>query len=152
MIPGELAHSLHLLTARLDAAADDLLREEFGLSHSQLGFLMPLLEHAELDVTSLAAALTVSVPAVSKRVVWFTERDLVRSRSHPDGGRRVALALTTSGRRLAVRASTRLRTRLDQLVAGWPEARLEQLHALVVELSATVSSAEATSAARGRTA
>jgi DNA-binding MarR family transcriptional regulator len=152
VIPGELARSLHALTAQLDAAADDLVRQEFGLSHSQLGFLMPLLEHAELDITSLAAALNVSVPAVSKRVVWFTERDLVRSRSHPEGGRRVALALTPSGRRLAVRASTRLRSRLDELVADWPEGRLQQLHTLVTELSTTVSTASPANDARRRTA
>ena len=152
MAPGELAGALHRLTAQLDSAADDLLRDEFGLSHSQLGFLMPLLEHTELDVTSLAAALHVSVPAVSKRVTWFTERDLVRSGSHPDGGRRVSLRLTPSGRRLAVRASTRLRARLDELVGDWQQDRLELLHDLVADLSATVSAAPAADSARGRTA
>jgi DNA-binding MarR family transcriptional regulator len=138
VIAGELAQGLHALVSRLDAAADDLLRREFAISHSQLGFLMPLLDHRELDVTTLAAANRVSVPAVSKRVAWFTERGLISTRHPASGGRQVLLSLTPKGRRLATSASQRLRHRLDELVADWPDARRDLLRELVAELTDTI--------------
>ena len=134
-----LAGDLHALVGGLDAAAERLLQSEFGVTHSQLAFLMPLLQTTELDVSTLAAATGVSVPAVSKRVTWFTARGLVRARHPHDSAKRVVLSLTPKGRRLATAASTRLGQRLDELLAAWPIERRDLFHELVLEVTDLVA-------------
>jgi DNA-binding MarR family transcriptional regulator len=138
MTPIELAQSLHALVGELDSAAEELLQAEFGVTHSQLSFLMPLLSHGSLDVTSLAAVNRVSIPAVSKRIEWFVDRRLVRA-AHPQGdAKRVVLSLTPQGNRLAREASTRLANRLDDLLVSWPDSRRTVLHELVRDLTEAI--------------
>jgi DNA-binding MarR family transcriptional regulator len=131
----ELAQGLHALVGELDGAAEEVLHAEFGVTHSQLAFLMPLLHQGELDVSSLAASNRVSVAAVSKRIGWFVDRDLIRA-AHPTGdAKRVVLSLTPQGRRLAQGAASRLSSRLDELLADWPDDRRAAFHELVVEVT-----------------
>lgn len=134
----ELARALHALVGELDAAAEEVVRAEFGVTHSQLSFMMPLFIHGELDVTSLAAMNRVSVAAVSKRVGWFVGRDLIQA-EHPAGdAKRVVLTLTGEGRRLARTASARLTRGLDDLLVGWPEERRSVFMELVVDVTETI--------------
>jgi DNA-binding MarR family transcriptional regulator len=134
----ELAHALHALVGELDAAAEAVVQAEFGLTHSQLAFLMPLFTHGDLDVSSLAASNRVSIAAVSKRVGWFVDRGLINA-DHPEGdGKRVVLSLTSQGRRLAKSASERLASRLEDLLAGWPQQRREQFRELVLEATESI--------------
>ncbi len=134
----ELAQALHALVGELDAAAEELVQAEFGVTHSQLGFLMPLLREGDLDVSSLAASNRVSIPAVSKRIAWFVDRGLVRA-AHPSGdAKRVVLSLTPRGRRLAEDASARLASGLDDLLGSWPANRRRTFHELVLEVTGTL--------------
>jgi len=134
----ELTQSLHALMRELDAAAEDVLRTEFDLTHSQLAFLMPLLQHGELDVSSLAAANRVSNAAVSKRIAWFVDRGLIRA-GHPAGdAKRVVLTLTPRGRRVTTAASQRLASGLEHLLSGWPERKRLAFHQLVLEVTSTI--------------
>ena len=138
----ELAHALHALVGELDAAAEAVLEAEFGVTHSQLSFLMPLLGDGPLDVSSLAARNHVSTAAVSKRIEWFVERDLVRA-EHPVGdAKRVLLSLTPQGRRLALGASSRLASRLEEVLAPWPEKRRVLLLSLITEVTAAIRSTD----------
>ena len=134
----ELAQALHALVGELDAAAEAVVRDEFGLTHSQLAFLMPLFTRGDLDVSSLAASNRVSIAAVSKRVGWFVDRGLIDA-EHPEGdGKRVVLSLTPQGRRLAKAASARLASGLEDLLAGWPAQRREAFRELVLEATETI--------------
>ncbi len=134
----ELAEQLHSLVWELDNAAEELLRSEFGMSHSQLAFLMPLLHRSDLDVSSHAVAMGVTVPAVSKRTNWFVDRGLVASSRPPGDARRVVLNLTPAGRQLASEASAALAQRVDRLLAEWPESRRNSFGDMLCELTAAV--------------
>jgi DNA-binding MarR family transcriptional regulator len=138
MDEGSLAQSLHALVAALDIEAERLLTERFGLTHSQLAFLAPLLHAETLDVSSLATAVGVSVPAVSKRTTWFEERGLVQVDAVSAKGRRVLLSLTPKGRRLATAAIQALDDGLTSLFAGFPASRRDEFLALVLQLLDTV--------------
>jgi DNA-binding MarR family transcriptional regulator len=129
-----LAQSLHALVAALDLEAERLLTERFGITHSQLAFLAPLLQAEALDVSSLAAAMRVSVPAVSKRTAWFVERSLVQVDGASAKGRRVLLSLTPEGRRLASEAIAALDDGLTALLADFPASRRDEFFTLVLEL------------------
>ena len=132
------AQALHGLVEALDAAAEELLQADFGITHSQLAFLMPLLREGELDVSSLAARNRVTLAAVSKRISWFVDRGLVRA-GHPVGdAKRVVLTLTPKGRRLAGAASARLASGLDELLDEWPVARRDALLDLALDVTAIV--------------
>ncbi|MFA7324131.1 MAG: hypothetical protein WC005_07225 [Candidatus Nanopelagicales bacterium] len=134
----EFTQALHALVRELDDAAEEVLQGDFGITHSQLAFLMPLLSHGELDVSSLAAFKRVSIPAVSKRIKWFVDRSLIRA-VHPAGdAKRVILSLTPQGKRLATSASGRLASRLDELLATWPDDRRSVFHDLVLEVTWTI--------------
>ena len=134
----ELAQALHELVGQLDAAAEAVLQEEFGVTHSRLSFLMPLVRQGPLDVSSLAATNRVSTAAVSKRIGWFVERDLVRADNPAGDAKRVLLALTPQGRRLARAASGRLAGRLEDLLAPWPEERRVVFLQLVQEVTEAI--------------
>jgi DNA-binding MarR family transcriptional regulator len=96
---------------------------------------MPLLHHGALDVSALASSNEVSIPAVSKRVAWFTDRNLIRAARSPGDARRLVLSLTPKGRRLAQAAAARLSVRLDELLTDWPDERRDAFHELVVEVT-----------------
>lgn len=146
-----LAQSLHALVAALELEAERLLTARFGITHSQLGFLTPLLRAETLDISSLAAAMGVSVPAVSKRTRWFVDRGLVRADGASAGGRRVLLSLTPKGRRLAAAAIVALDEGLTALLAGFPESRREEFLTLTLELLDHVRAASAVASSTERT-
>jgi DNA-binding MarR family transcriptional regulator len=146
-----LAQSLHALVATLELEAERLLAARFGISHSQLGFLAPLLATKTLDVTSLAAAMRVSVPAVSKRTGWFVDRGLVVADTTSANGRRVLLSLTPKGRELAAAAMAALDEGLSALLAGFPDSRRAEFLTLTLELLDHVRSASAAVSSEERT-
>jgi DNA-binding MarR family transcriptional regulator len=92
---------LNALVKEMNNQADALLRTTFSITYSQFLFLQVLAEANQLDVTRLAEALGVTTPAVSKRLEWFTERQLVKTDQDPQNGKRVLVSLTPQGESLA---------------------------------------------------
>lgn len=89
--------TLHHLVDVLDAHADRLLRDRYGVTLSQYVFLATLADLDEPDVTTLAHCLRVTKAAVSKRVGSFVTAGWVRTAGDPHHGRRVVLRLTPAG-------------------------------------------------------
>lgn len=111
MVENRISFLLNDLVREMNGQADALLREEYGLTHSQFVFLLILLETKQLDVTRLAEALGVTKGAVSKRIGWFIERDLVSTFQSPGDAKRVLIALTPEGFKLAKSAGDYLEQR-----------------------------------------
>jgi DNA-binding MarR family transcriptional regulator len=118
----DLSRSLHRLTARLDRAADTILRLEAGVSHSRfLALYMVGSEGADTQ-RALAERLGVSEPSVSRMVRVLADGGWLQSVPDPAGGNRNRLRLTATGEQLVKRWGAELEERLAALLetAGVP--------------------------------
>jgi DNA-binding MarR family transcriptional regulator len=119
-----LSYEVHALTAKLDRAADRLLRERFGVSYRRF---LTLYMVGDLGVTTqrgLARQLDVTEPSVSRMIGVLRRAGLLRADSAPGAGNRRQVALTDEGRRLLDAGQALLTERLDRVVArsGIPHA------------------------------
>jgi DNA-binding MarR family transcriptional regulator len=117
-----LSRNLHKLTARLDRAADQLLRTEAGISYARfLALYMVGSEGADTQ-RALAARLGVSEPSVSRMVRVLSEGGWLETLPDPRGGNRNQLRLTAAGEALVHRWGGQLEERLAALLvaAGVP--------------------------------
>jgi DNA-binding MarR family transcriptional regulator len=118
----DLSRSLHRLTARLDRAADTILRVEAGVSYSRfLALYMVGSEGADTQ-RALAERLGVSEPSVSRMVRVLADGGWLQSVPDPAGGNRNRLRLTATGEQLVERWGAELERRLAALLesAGVP--------------------------------
>jgi DNA-binding MarR family transcriptional regulator len=74
----DLSRSLHALTARLDRAADTILRAEAGLSYSRFLALFMVRSLGADTQRALAERLGVSEPSVSRMTRVLAEQGLLR--------------------------------------------------------------------------
>jgi DNA-binding MarR family transcriptional regulator len=118
----DLSRSLHKLTARLDRAADAILRAEAGVSYSRfLALYMVGSEGADTQ-RALAERLGVSEPSVSRMVRVLADGGWLQTFPDPAGGNRKRLMLTATGEQLVKRWGAELERRLAALLetAGVP--------------------------------
>jgi DNA-binding MarR family transcriptional regulator len=145
----DLSRSLHALTARLDRAADTILRAEAGLSYSRfLALFMVRSLGADIQ-RALAERLGVSEPSVSRMTRVLAEQGLLRVVADPGGGNRRRLTLTPAGEQVVKRWGGDLEERFAALVdeAGVPYRRYaDDTERLLERLEAAEASGN-----RGRT-
>jgi DNA-binding MarR family transcriptional regulator len=118
----DLSRSLHRLTARLDRAADAILRVEADVSYSRfLALYMVGSEGADTQ-RALAERLGVSEPSVSRMVRVLADGGWLQTLPDPAGGNRNRLRLTARGEQLVQRWGAELEERLAALleIAGVP--------------------------------
>ncbi len=120
--------ALRNLTSELDGLADGILRREFGMTNSQFQFMATLQDLEGADVTTLARALSVSKAAVSKRVPWFVHRGLVTISRQAVGARRLELAVTPKGLKLADEAARALDAEFVDSSALFQGIDISRLH------------------------
>ena len=114
----ELSRTLHKLTARLDRAADTILRREAGVTYARfLALYMVGSEGADTQRV-LAERLGVSEPSVSRMVRVLAGSGWLETGPDPDGGNRKQLWLTPAGERLVKRWGAELEARLAAVVQG----------------------------------
>jgi DNA-binding MarR family transcriptional regulator len=112
----DLSRSLHTLTARLDRAADAILRAEAGLSYARFLALFMVGSLGADTQRLLAQRLGVSEPSVSRMTRVLAEDGLLEAAADPAGGNRRQLRLTPTGQQLVKRWGGRLEERLAALV------------------------------------
>jgi DNA-binding MarR family transcriptional regulator len=111
-----LSRALHKLTARLDRAGDQILRQEAGLSYSRfLALYMVGFEGADTQRV-LAERLGVTEPSVSRMARVLAQAGLLEAVADPAGGNRHRLRLSPSGRELVERWGGELERRFASLV------------------------------------
>jgi len=132
-----LSRALHKLTARLDRAADQILRAEAGLSYARfLALYMVGFEGADTQRV-LAERLGVTEPSVSRMTRVLAQAGLLEAVSDPAGGNRHRLSLSPSGQELVERSGGELERRFASLVqtSGVPyEVLLEHTKRLLDSL------------------
>jgi DNA-binding MarR family transcriptional regulator len=121
----DLSRSLHMLTVRLDRAADAMLRAEAGLSYPRFLALFMVGSGGADTQRALAERLGVTEPSVSRMTRVLAEAGLLEAVADPAGGNRRQLRLTPGGEQLVQRWGGQLEERLAALVgsAGVPYAR-----------------------------
>lgn len=113
-----LSFDLHTLTARLDRAADQILRAEHGLSYRRFRTLLSvqLLGETPSPVTQRAVAeeLGISEPSASRMTGVLVTAGLLEARPGEGNSRR--LSLTPDGEHLVDRCRSLLEKRFADLV------------------------------------
>ncbi|ETK31126.1 MarR family winged helix-turn-helix transcriptional regulator [Microbispora sp. ATCC PTA-5024] len=112
-----LSLNLHVLTARLDRAADRILRTEHNVSYSRFVALTMVGELGASTQRTLAEYLGVTEPSVSRMTAVLASDGLLDVQPDPVGGNRRRLSLTDEGKRLVATIQQSLEDRLAGLVA-----------------------------------
>ncbi|WHT15643.1 MarR family transcriptional regulator [Crossiella sp. CA-258035] len=112
-----LSFTLHVLTARLDRAADRLLRAEHNVSYRRFLALTLVKELGTPTQRALADTLGVTEPSVSRMTAVLAEDGLLDVQPDPAGGRRKLLSLTEEGDRLVTSVQRDFEKRFAKLVA-----------------------------------
>ncbi|WP_405151450.1 MarR family transcriptional regulator [Sphaerisporangium sp. NBC_01403] len=112
-----LSLNLHVLTARLDRAADRILRAEHNVSYSRFVALTLVGELGASTQRTLAEYLGVTEPSVSRMTAVLAADGLLDVQPDPAGGNRRRLSLTNEGKQLVASIQQGLEGRLAALVA-----------------------------------
>lgn len=111
----------------LNSTADRLLRANFELTYSQFLFLVTLMRQDKPTPSFLAECLGVSRAAVSQRLSWFQERNLVRVSRVSGNEKNLSLELTRKGELLATQSADFLEEEFRILFASGASVDLEKL-------------------------
>jgi DNA-binding MarR family transcriptional regulator len=111
-----LSLRLHTLTARLDRAADRILRAEQDLSYRRFLVLFMVDMLGTPTQRALAERLGVTEPSVSRMTSALAGTGLLEAHPDPAGGNRRQLRLTAIGRDLVRQCGELLEGRLAALV------------------------------------
>ena len=122
-----ITFTLNELVYVLNSTADRLLRANFELTYSQFLFLVTLMSQDKPTPSYLAECLGVSRAAVSQRLSWFQERNLVRVSRVSGNEKNLALELTRKGELLAIRSADFLEKEFRILFDQSAGVDLEQL-------------------------
>jgi DNA-binding MarR family transcriptional regulator len=112
----DLGRALHTLTARLDRAADRMLRAEQHVSYRRFLVLYMVGELGAANQRTLADWLGVTEPSVSRMIAALAKEGLIDAAPHAAGGNQRSLSLTPSGAQLVRRCGGLLVSRLAALV------------------------------------
>ncbi|SCX14841.1 MarR family winged helix-turn-helix transcriptional regulator [Candidatus Aquiluna sp. UB-MaderosW2red] len=135
MATNRITFTLNELVSVLNGAADRLLRANFSLTYSQFLFIVTLEGLGRSTAAHLAESLGVSRAAVSQRLTWFEQRNLIDI-SRPKGNHKnLSLALTDVGRSLAVSSADFLEKEFRTLFQGLPEVNLGELDSTLKKIT-----------------
>ncbi|MFV0316545.1 MAG: MarR family winged helix-turn-helix transcriptional regulator [Microthrixaceae bacterium] len=122
-----------IFQARIDAVLRDL---DLTFARYELLVLLDFSSSGALPLGKIGERLQVHPASVTNAVDRLEADDFVRRQPHPDDGRATLATLTTSGRRIARRA-TRLLNEQVFATTGLDTADLEQLFGLLRKLRHT---------------
>lgn len=118
---------LNDLVKEMNRQADGLLRKKYEITYSQFLFLVMIQSTENCDVTRLSNSLGVTRGAVSKRLHWFTDRDLVVTHRLENDDKRLMISLTPSGAALTKSASNFLERKFLKVISRIPKSNQSNL-------------------------
>ncbi len=127
MNSSRITFTLNELVYVLNSSADRHLRANFGLTYSQFLFLVTLMGQSKPTPSYLAECLGVSRAAVSQRLFWFEERDLVKISKLAGNDKKLSLSLTRKGEALATQSADFLEKKFRVLFDGAAFVDLDKL-------------------------
>jgi len=123
---------MNRLVNALNAAADHILREQFGLTFSQFQFLAVLEACGTISSRTFAERLGVSPAAVSRRLSWFEQRSLIHTGTLAHDRRTVTVTISEQGKELLSKTSRVLE---ESFREGFAELRSVDLDGLNATLN-----------------
>ena len=105
MNTSRITFTLNELVYVLNSTADRLLRSNFEITYSQFLFMVTLMSQTNPTPSYLAECLGVSRAAVSQRLSWFQERNLVKISKVSGNDKNLSLALTRKGETLTTQSA-----------------------------------------------
>lgn len=105
MNSSRITFTLNELVYVLNSTADKLLRANFEITYSQFLFMVTLMSQSNPTPSYLAECLGVSRAAVSQRLSWFQERNLVKISRVSGNDKNLSLALTRKGETLTTQSA-----------------------------------------------
>lgn len=123
-----IAVTLHQLVHEVDGFAEQILRDNYGISYSQYHFLAAASTMDGSDVTTLAECLGVSKAAVSKRLDGLAADGLISLGSDPAHARRVLVHLTPRAAALVVEATALLEREFSAALGELAPGDIAELH------------------------
>jgi DNA-binding MarR family transcriptional regulator len=105
MNTSRITFTLNELVYVLNSTADRLLRANFEITYSQFLFMVTLMSQTNPTPSYLAECLGVSRAAVSQRLSWFQERNLVKISKVSGNDKNLSLALTRKGETLTTQSA-----------------------------------------------
>ena len=105
MNTSRITFTLNELVYVLNSTADRLLRANFEITYSQFLFMVTLVSQTNPTPSYLAECLGVSRAAVSQRLSWFQERNLVKISKVSGNDKNLSLALTRKGETLTTQSA-----------------------------------------------
>jgi DNA-binding MarR family transcriptional regulator len=105
MNTSRITFTLNELVFVLNSTADRLLRANFEITYSQFLFMVTLMSQTNPTPSYLAECLGVSRAAVSQRLSWFQERNLVKISRVSGNDKNLSLALTRKGETLTTQSA-----------------------------------------------
>jgi DNA-binding MarR family transcriptional regulator len=127
MNTSRITFTLNELVYVLNSTADRLLRANFEITYSQFLFMVTLMSQTNPTPSYLAECLGVSRAAVSQRISWFQERNLVRVSRVSGNEKNLSLELTRKGELLATQSADFLEKEFRILFASGASVDLEKL-------------------------
>jgi len=148
MNSSRITFTLNELVYVLNSTADRHLRANFELTYSQFLFLVTLMSQDKPTPSYLAECLGVSRAAVSQRLSWFQERNLVKVSRAAGNEKNFSLELTPKGKLLATQSADFLEKEFRVLFDGGASVDLEKLDETLTQVKTQlIKNAEARSAA-----
>ena len=105
MNTSRITFTLNELVFVLNSTADRLLRANFEITYRQYLFMVTLMSQTNPTPSYLAECLGVSRAAVSQRLSWFQERNLVKISKVSGNYNNLSLALTRKGETLTTQSA-----------------------------------------------
>jgi DNA-binding MarR family transcriptional regulator len=105
MNTSRITFTLNELVYVLNSTADRLLRANFEITYSQFLFMVTLMSQTNPTPSYLAECLGVSRAAVSQRLSWFQERNLLKISKVSGNDKNLSLALTRKGETLTAQSA-----------------------------------------------
>jgi DNA-binding MarR family transcriptional regulator len=115
-LQNSLSYELHKLTARIDRAADALLRDQADVSYPRFLALFAVTQGAE-NQRALSRWLGQSEPSTSRMVGVLAKAGWLDVSQTPGTGNRRQLKITESGSQLVATCAELLENRFSELVA-----------------------------------
>ena len=111
---------LHRVVSELDAYADTVLRQDYGVTFATFNFLASASTLPGLDVTALARCAGMSKAAASKRLPALVRDGMLTASPDPHHGRRLRIDLTPRALALVEHATERLEREFAAMLASRP--------------------------------
>jgi len=115
-VDGALSFDLHVLTSRLDRAADRILRDEHDISYRRFLALYLVTRLDDPTQRALAEALGVTEPSVSRMTNVLSDSGYLDTGSDTAHGNRRKLSLTPTGADLVAQCRELLEHHFTRLV------------------------------------